>query len=386
MICGDVTTVRARGAPARGNAAVAALLLAVAVALGCGGDSGAGADFGPPITVARADLETWVWEPVPEMRCADGSPAGVVVNVTERSKDLVIFFQGGGACWNVLTCAVQPGNLRPMGHDPLATWMSDGEHAQSGIFDRGDPTNPLRDASYVVIPYCTGDLHLGNTVAGYGVHHVGYANVTAALARIVPTFRHAPRVVVAGFSAGGVGAAASFHQIASAFDRVGRRELMLIDDAGPVLRPPYLSALASDTIRNAWGLAGTIEPWCPDCVREGYHAAYGTSLRLHPATRASLVCAYADSTVRILYAALLSSVENGRLEAGLEDFAAALDATAASYAPSEQRTFFYAGSRHGATETVPLSATPGLATFLSDQLDGEAAWESVRPSAAGGDR
>lgn len=356
-----------------------AAVLASASVIGCGGGGDGASGLGAPIDVARAELETWVWQPVPEMRCADGSPSGVVVNLTERSRDAVIFFQGGGACWNALTCAVQPGNLRPMGDDPLATWMSDGEHAQSGIFDRDDPTNPLRDASYVVIPYCTGDLHLGNAVAGYGVHHVGYANVAAALTRIVPTFRHAPRVVVAGFSAGGVGAAASFHPIAAAFERVGRRELFLLDDAGPVLRPPYLSALASNTIRAAWGLAGTIEPWCPECVSAGYHAAYATSLGLHPGTRASVVCAYADSTVRVLYAALLSPVENGRLETGLEDFASALDASAATYAPSEQRTFFYEGSRHGATETVPLSATPGLADFLRTQLDGDPAWASVRP-------
>ncbi|MBK7977569.1 MAG: hypothetical protein IPK07_31380 [Deltaproteobacteria bacterium] len=354
-------------------------IVALAALGGCGGPDDGARELGPPIEVARAELETWVWEPVPDMHCADGSSAGVVVNLTERSRDVVVFFQGGGACWNALTCAVQPGNLRPMGDDPLATWMSDGEHAQSGIFDRDDPTNPLGDASYVVIPYCTGDLHLGDAVAGYGVHHVGYANVSAALARIVPTFRHAPRVVVAGFSAGGVGAAASFHQIATAFERVGRPELALIDDAGPVLRPPYLSALASRTIRDAWGLTGTIEPWCPECVSDGYHAAYATSLRLHPGTRASLVCAYADTTVRVLYAALLSPVENGRLEAGLEDFAAALTTAAPSHAPSEQRTFFYAGDRHGATETVPLAATPGLAGFLRAQLDGDAEWASVRP-------
>lgn len=353
--------------------------LVAASGIGCGRGDNRVSGLGAPIEVARSAHETWVWEPVPAMRCADGSPAGVVVNLTERSRDAVIFFQGGGACWNELTCAVQPGNLRPMGDDPLATWMSDGEHAQSGIFDRDDPTNPLRDASYVVIPYCTGDLHLGDAVAGYGVHHVGYANVAAALTRIVPTFRHAPRVVVAGFSAGGVGAAASFHQIASAFERAGRRELFLVDDAGPVLRPPYLSALASHTIRAAWGLAGTIEPWCPECASEGYHAAYATSLRLHPGTRASVVCSYADSTVRVLYAALLSPVENGRLEAGLEDFASALDADAATYAPSEQRTLFYEGSHHGATETVALAATPGLADFLRAQLDGDPAWSNVRP-------
>ncbi len=346
--------------------------------IGCGTDSARG-DFGPPIDVAPVDLEKWVWAPVPDMHCADGSSAGVVVNFTERSRNLVIFFQGGGACWNELTCLVQPENLRPMGSDPLATWMSDGEHAQSGIFDRADPTNPLRDDNFVVIPYCTGDLHLGDRVASYGVHHVGYANVTAALARIVPTFRRAPRVVVSGFSAGGVGAGGNFHQIAAAFEAAGERQMMLIDDAGPVLRPPYLNRIASDTIHEAWGLATTIETWCADCVTDGYHAAYQATARLDPGARMSLICSYADSTVRLLYAALLSPVENGRLEAGLEDLAASLESGTAGLAPSIARHFFYAGDRHGATETVPLAATPGLAEFLTAQLSGDPTWSSVQP-------
>src|SRR5215475_12744025 len=65
---------------------------------GSGGGLGGGNDVpptsGPPIVVPPQSYEHWVWVAVPEMRCADNSPAGLFVNFTKRSDDLLIFFQG----------------------------------------------------------------------------------------------------------------------------------------------------------------------------------------------------------------------------------------------------------------------------------------------------
>src|SRR5690606_11762994 len=117
--------------------------------------------------------------------------------------------------------------------------------------------------------YCTGDGHLGSAVTDYEgfrtIHHVGYDNVTAALRRIVPTFEDAGRVVVAGFSAGALGATGNYHQIATAFESVGIGNIPLIADAGPIMRHPYFDMDSQKMLRDAWALDETIEPWCPTC-------------------------------------------------------------------------------------------------------------------------
>ena len=331
---------------------------------------------GPPITVPPENYEHWVWVPVPQMRCADDSPAGLFVNFTKGSRDLVLFFQGGGACWDAATClANQLGNLGlfSMGADPLATFP-----APMGIFDRGDETNPLRQANFIVIPYCTMDGHVGNHVASYGTHHVGFANVAAALPRIVATFPDAPRIVVAGFSAGGIGATGNYHQIAQAFERVRQGPIALVADAGPLLRPPYLNTNAQATLRQSWGLDNTIGSACPACITDGMHMGYRRIAELHPGMRSSLICAYNDQTVRAMYAALLSPVELGALQAGLGDLADWRASVNEAIAPGVLREFFYAGDRHGAIEYEHLSDTPGLAAFLAAQLSGSKSWSSVR--------
>jgi hypothetical protein len=346
-----------------------------------GGD--AGPTFGPPIEVPSADFEKWVWVDIPEMRCSDDSPAGVVVNFTAQSRDLVIFFQGGGACWDGLTCSVQKDQIKPLQPDPLATWMADGEHAQSGIFVRDDMTNPLRRSNYVVIPYCTGDGHIGNKVGDYGalgvVHHVGYANVTAAIQRIVPTFLDAPQIVVSGFSAGGIGASGNYHQIASAFESVGRGPVVLINDAGPIMRAPFLSDAAQTKLRLAWGLDQAIDTSCPACATDGFHSVERLNAEMHPGLRGSLICAYDDSVVRLLYGALGSAIEGGVEAQGLADLADWKASFASAVEPTALREFYYFGDRHGAIEIFPLADTPGLAEFLTAQLDGSANWTSVRP-------
>ncbi len=335
--------------------------------------------FGDPIIVGPQDLEKWIWVPIPAMHCADGlSTAGVMVNFTAKSPDLLLFFQGGGACWDAVSCAAQVQNLTPWQFDPFGAWGADGGPVNVGVFDRFDPGNPLRNHNYVYVPYCTGDGHIGSKISDYGVHHVGYLNALHALERVVPTFLGANQIVVAGFSAGGIAATGNYHQVASAFESFGKKVDVVINDAGPFVRPPYLTKATLEMLRDSWGLNKTILPWCPDCETEGAHAIYRTQAELHPGVRSSLICAYNDSVVRLLYAALLSPVELGLLELGLRDLGTWRDQIAGQVAPGRLREFYYFGDRHGATE-VPLFQSPGLAQFLQAQIYNDPNWGSVRP-------
>lgn len=370
-----------------------ALALAVAIVVAgvaaCGGGSG-GADSGgaPPVMgepIHADPTEQWVWVPISGTVCADGTSAGVGVNFTTQSRELVIFFQGNGVCYDVTSCTIFQSLLVGMGPNPLDhMWWGDKNTGHLGIFDRTDPTNPLRKSNFIVFPHCGVDGHSADKDSTYPplrtVHQHGYANVTVALKRIVPTFLDATRIVVAGFSAGGIGAGSNYHQIAEAFAAVGKPPPFLIDDAGPVLRPPYAGPTLQASLRTGWGLDKTLEPWCPKCATEGYHAVMETLAELHPGVRSAIVSADQDGTATSLYALLNAdpSFNGSMLEAGLHDLASWAASFQAGVTPSVQEEFFYPGTRHGSLVVASLGATPGLTDFLNSQLNGSPAWATVQ--------
>jgi Pectinacetylesterase len=151
-----------------------------------------------PAPVGFADQ----WERVeapPECMCGDGSPWSFFVRQADPAK-VLFFLEGGGACFNAEMCA--PGSTsykQSIGYE-------DGFDASDGIFDLDNPQNPFADYSIVFVPYCTGDVHSGNTTTDYGegvvIEHKGQVNGTAALDELVARFPDATRIVVGGASAG----------------------------------------------------------------------------------------------------------------------------------------------------------------------------------------
>jgi hypothetical protein len=372
--------------------AVATAALVACALTACGGDGSSGAPavsgktqpvLGDPIDVAAS--EQWVWVPIEGSQCADGTEAGVGVNFTDQSRELVVWFQGNGVCYDQTSCTLFQGLLTGMGPDPLDhLWWGDKNTNHLGIFDRNDPDNPFRADNFVAFPHCGVDGHTADKDSTYGsltVHQHGYANVTRALPRILATFHDATRVVVAGFSAGGIGAGANYHQIATGFEELGKPSPFLIVDAGPILPPPYSGPLANSSLENGWGLDSTIDKWCKTCRAEGYHTGYREIARMHPGLRSAIVSAYNDGVATPLYSLLnADSTFNGaRFEAGLRDLATFTDSYQSSVSPSVHREFYYGGTRHGALVVAPLAGTPGLAGFLDDQLSGAANWTTVEP-------
>jgi hypothetical protein len=345
-------------------------------------DAAAAVVPGDPIVVPPDQMDQWVWIPIPEMRCADDTPAGVGVRFTDASRNLVIWFQGNGVCYDLKSCTMFRDLLVGMGDDPLNhLWWGDPAQGDRGIFDRNAPDNPFRDDNFVVLPHCGVDGHTADKESSYlglpTYQQRGYRNVTEALARIVPTFPDADRVVVAGFSAGGIGATANYHQIASALEGIGQPSPFLIADAGPLLRDPYLSAVAVTDLRAGWGLDDTIVPWCPECGAQAAPSlVYQRLAELHPGMRSSIICAYQDGIVTNLYRLLnydLNVLDNDKLHRGLVDLHETLTAAMPGH-----RDFFYASDRHGAL-VLPYGDTPGLLPFLTAQLDGDPDWASVVP-------
>ena len=115
---------------------------------------------------------------------------------------VVLFFQGGGACFSADSCSFTDGTYK------ATTDAGDDPSNGTGVWDLDDPRNPLAGYSIVFVPYCTGDVHLGDATTEYApgltVQHKGYVNAIAAVDHLVSTFPAAREVVVTGESAGSI--------------------------------------------------------------------------------------------------------------------------------------------------------------------------------------
>jgi hypothetical protein len=193
------------------------------------------------------------WEevvPGGDCRCADGSEYSFYARDADPTK-VVLFLDGGGACWSAETCDPEGANEYQRTVEP-----PNGE----GIFDFDDERNPLADSSFVYVPYCTGDVHLGDATADYApgltVEHKGFVNGTAALDHLATTFPDATEVVVVGASAGAVSAPTYAGLVA---DRMPDAHVTSIADSGG----SYPDDRSFDDImfEGPWGLDGTLPDW-----------------------------------------------------------------------------------------------------------------------------
>ena len=254
------------------------------------------ADAGAPITGA-SDM-SWTWVPVPDAHCRDGSATGFWVNPNSASTKLMIFLEGGGACFDSLTCAMNPSS---------AAGGSTYAGSSAGIMNRGDMANPVHDWNIVEFPYCSGDVFAGNnpnmSVSGVtGMQQfVGYTNVAAFLKRIVPTFSNVTQVLLTGVSAGGFGASANYPQVARAFAPV---PVTVIDDSGPQMRDPYLSKCLQEKWVMLWGFDKTILADCgSDCPDMGSYEidASKHAAKMYPNVPFGLIEATDDGTITLFY-------------------------------------------------------------------------------------
>ena len=98
------------------------------------------------------------------------------------------------------------------GGEAAYDWSIYGEDpaTEGGIFDFTRPDNPFADYSFIYVPSCTGDVHLGDVTREYSpeltVEHNGFVNGTAALSYLAEHYPDADQVVVVGKTDGSVAA------------------------------------------------------------------------------------------------------------------------------------------------------------------------------------
>jgi hypothetical protein len=173
------------------------------------------------------------WFDIDGMICRDNSPTGIGYLVGNPKK-LAIYINGGGACFNEPTCADNPRSFNQNDWSNLTSAFSN-----AGIFDVSNPLNPLKDFSFVFVPYCTGDVHSGTKMNGLALgvadtqRFVGSKNFVKAMNFIQPYFDNnkVEEVVLFGMSAGGYGVYINFLEIARRFPNA---KITVINDSGPL--------------------------------------------------------------------------------------------------------------------------------------------------------
>jgi hypothetical protein len=195
--------------------------------------------------------------------CIAGTPYSVFTK-SKNPDNLLIFMQGGGACWqdfyfcNILSEAQEPPP------PPVGIWSETSE------FNMGPLQNPLADYSVVYLPYCDGSVFTGDSdiidpAFPFGPirFHRGLENASAGVDMAKAMFPDAKRIVVAGSSAGGVGAS-SFTPMLVRMAFGDTQQLSVINDAGPVAI--NLNDVTGVTARATdWQFDQYYPPSCTNC-------------------------------------------------------------------------------------------------------------------------
>jgi len=199
---------------------------------------------------------------------------------------LVIALDGGGACWNAATCV---GSVLADNASYEAEVTEDVAYLDnaSGIGDVGEPSNPFRDFTLVLVPYCTGDLHWGSRetvyqhtgargqVTEWTIHHRGFDNLLAVTRWLEDHYSGAgkgpTKVVVAGASAGGYGAMLASSVIREGLG-AGTDMSVVVDSANGVITPEvYRDAFGGSALSNgAWGVETTAPSFLQSLLALGY--------------------------------------------------------------------------------------------------------------------
>jgi hypothetical protein len=338
-------------------------------------------EIGEPITAPAAE---WTFIEFPDSRCLNDTATGIGVNLSPESERVMIYLEGGGACFSEATCTLATAHTDGFSERDFRSLVA--VAGSAGIFNRDDPANPVADWSFVFIPYCTGDVHAGTNPDGFGGRtQVGFLNMQAYLRRLVPTFSSAELVLLTGSSAGGFGAALNYDQVATAFTSC--TPVHLLDDAGPPMSDTYLKPCLQDTWRTLWGLDESLPADCDACRGGdgGGIVNYASYLaEKYPDRRFGLLSSMEDSVIRSFMGYGYSF--NCSLPANMPaaDFRAGLlelrDDIVGPY--DNFRTFYVEGTQHTFLGSAPSSQIAGgvtLSRWIEQLVEGDPTWTDVGP-------
>ena len=183
------------------------------------------------------------------------------------SNRLVIEFEGGGACWTQGTCSVADAIFKDSVDDDRAAYAAG---FLPGVLNHENPANPFQDWHHIFVPYCTGDVHIGNAEHIYGegddaftIRHKGAVNVGAVMEWARTHIPDPDVIFVTGCSAGAYGSIFWVPHIAQQYPEAQIYQMgdsgcgvitqTFMDDSFPIwegagILPDWIDALKPETL------------------------------------------------------------------------------------------------------------------------------------------
>ena len=310
------------------------------------------------LSKAKVSAGEWVWIPRDDTFCRDGSTAGFGARLLPDADAVMIYLQGGGACYDAQSCAENknaPIAGENYSREKFQEWVD--TLGNQGVFNTMNPANPVARWNHIYIPYCTGDLHGGarvdvNVPGVTGKQQfVGYRNIQNNLKVLAPYFQGAEDVALMGASAGGFGVLINYPQVVEAF---GGRSVAALVDSVPIIPE---SAIKTSCFERK--LIGTFQlqlpercPQCSEPAAGGLIGIYDYLSQTYPQGRFAFASADADLAGVILYNR--ESRACGGARVNIFNYRFSLYALRDKYIGHEWATFLPGGVQHTMTQSDAL--------------------------------
>lgn len=187
------------------------------------------------------------------------------VDTREGSSDeLVIFLQGGGACWEDFCSAFETTNSLP----------------PSGVLNPDLEGNPVADWDVLYLPYCDGSLFAGDVdrvlpnsilVEDGPDESMGYQrglqNLTAALDIGLVEFPNPSRILLTGVSGGAFGTINALPLVRYYYPET---EILVFNDSGVGVAKDGDPDFINETLLDGWNALSLVPESCTDCTSNGH--------------------------------------------------------------------------------------------------------------------
>jgi hypothetical protein len=288
-------------------------------------------DREPSFRPAQEDYDKWLkFEPEGKV-CADNTQYKYFIKFREGSDNVLILFEGGGACWDYETCTGSEGSLGALGVDCVLqnrerrqngedvvdcisdnyadtyfglpdaasgfeelaesfehVYLTDGGASIDTVLplaNSNEEVSPMHDWNLVFVPYCTADLYAGNRRAEYVdpecaadeeceedpliFRHFGLDNSLAVANELDEIFPKVDEFAMNGCSAGGAGTIATYY-----FFRTRMKGILngyAFSDAGPFF-PTFYPGAGPDEVPEDEVRTSNSQP-LHETVRESWNAS-----------------------------------------------------------------------------------------------------------------
>jgi hypothetical protein len=284
-----------------------------------------------------------------DCRCISGSEYLVATSRVRRSKNVVFYLEGGGACWP--------------GEDDCTKEVNPDE-----VLD-GRRIIPLANWNHIYVPYCDGSVHMGDNQVdedGDGkpdYWHWGLRTTSAAVALMKKLYPNPEKILIAGISAGGYGTI-----IASMIIRLHfpKSRLYVLNNAGPGLWNPEDPA-TWELILKTWNIQQFFPSDCEKCQDQLIYM-YDWMLERDNKLKVGMVTSYMDQTISESYL---------RMKPG--DFKNLLISTTDSIRerhPDTFKRFFINGNDHGVANSYSVRGI-SLERWLEYLVDDSEKWIDI---------